>query len=120
MRREDGFFLPQTLIDKFIYHYRVQEEGTSRKKNQIGSFRFDKSFVAFFNLIRDEKTHYLVPQAITVPAPQFAVISIAFVIDNVYWKFEFLKEVWHIFSLFSAESPLILTNITKAKLKSKL
>ena len=89
MRREDGFFLPQTLIDKFIYHYRVQEEGTSRKKNQIGSFRFDKSFVAFFNLIRDEKTHYLVPQAITVPAPQFAVISVAFVIDNIFWKFEF-------------------------------
>ena len=74
--------------------------------------------MAFFNLIRDEKTHYLVPQAITVRAPQFAVISIAFVIDNVFWKFEFLKEVWHIFSLFSAESPLILAIITKAKLKN--
>ena len=45
--------------------------------------------MAFFNLIRDEKTHYLVPQAIIVPAPQFAVISVAFVIDNVFWKFEF-------------------------------
>ena len=32
-------FLPQILIDKFIYHYRVQEEGKSRKKNQIGFFQ---------------------------------------------------------------------------------
>ena len=71
------------------------------------SFRLDKSFLAFFNLRRDEKTHYLVSQAITVPASQFAVISLAFVIEKVL----------HTFSLFSAESPLILTIITKAKLK---
>ena len=46
------------------------------------SFRLDKSFLAFFNLRRDEKTHYLVSQAITVPASQFAVISLAFVTEK--------------------------------------
>ena len=52
--------------------------------------------MAFFNLIRDEKTHYLVPQAITVPAPQFAVISLLLLLITSFGNLNFERSVAYI------------------------